>query len=302
MRPTRTLSVVIAPTRQNRHVVSDSLRWEGFVPRPGDVVVATPPKNGTTWMQTIVTTLLFPDGAPGPVFEIAPWLEARWEPAADVLARLDAQTHRRHIKTHSPADCIPRFEDACYLVVGRDGRDACMSFLNHLAHMQPAMQEQLLVSALEEGIELEGGPPPVHDVHEFFRWYVDAGGQFDVIGSWWELRDQPNVLLVHYDDLRADLDGEMRRVASYLEIPVDEARWPELVESCTFAGMKARADEIADFETHFVGGADTFLYKGTNGRWRDVLTPEELAAYDDAVAARLTPECAAWMAGRTDVA
>ena len=46
--------------------------------------------------------------------------------------------------------------------------------------------------------------------------------------------------------------------------------------------MKARADEIADFEEHFVGGADTFLYKGTNGRWRDVLTADELAAYDDA--------------------
>ena len=63
--------------------------------------------------------------------------------------------------------------------------------------------------------------------------------------------------------------------------------------------MKARAAEIADFESHFVGGADTFLYKGTNGRWHDVLTPEELARYDETVAARVTPDCAAWLAGRT---
>ena len=90
------------------------------------------------------------------------------------------------------------------------------------------------------------------------------------------------MLFVHYDDMKADLDGEMRRVAAFLDIPVDEAALarPGRVAAPS-TGMKARADEIADFEEHFVGGADTFLYKGTNGRWRDVLTPDELAAYDD---------------------
>ena len=99
--------------------------------------------------------------------------------------------------------------------------------------------------------------------------------------------------------MKEDLDHEMRRVSEFLGIPIDEARWPDQVASCTFAGMKARAAEIADFETHFVGGADTFLYKGTNGRWRDVLTDAELASYDAAVAASMPPECAAWMAGRS---
>jgi aryl sulfotransferase len=80
---------------------------------------------------------------------------------------------------------------------------------------------------------------------------------------------------------------------------VDDARWADQVASCTFEGMKARAAEIADFESHFVGGADTFLYKGTNGRWRDILTADELGAYDDAVARAMPPDCAAWMAGRT---
>jgi aryl sulfotransferase len=69
-----------------------------------------------------------------------------------------------------------------------------------------------------------------------------------------------------------------------------------VVERCTFAGMKARPDEINDFDRLFIGGADTFLFKGTNGRWRDVLTAEELAAYDRAVDERLSPEAAAWLA------
>jgi aryl sulfotransferase len=46
----------------------------------------------------------------------------------------------------------------------------------------------------------------------------------------------------------------------------------------------------------FEGGLKSFVFKGTNGRWRDVLTPDELAAYGRRVAATLPAACAAWMA------
>jgi aryl sulfotransferase len=177
-----------------------------------------------------------------------------------------------------------------------------MSFLNHMRNLQPVLMGRLLTTAIEDGIPMDGPPPPVDDEHAFFAWYLDGGFQLDHIASWWNHHDDANVLFVHYDDMQADLDGQMRRVAAFLDVPVDEARWPQLVAACTFEGMKARAAEIAPFEEHFVGGADTFLYKGTNGRWRDVLTPDELAAYDAAVASWLTPECATWLAGRTEVA
>lgn len=285
------------PDSLYRSPVSDNLRWQRYVHRPGDIVVCTPAKNGTTWMQTIVMTLLHPDGAPGPVFEVAPWIDARFEPVDEVMTRLEAQTFRRHMKTHSAADGIPWHVDSSYIVVGRDGRDACMSFQNHLANMQPELMMRLVTSAFEEGILGAdfGGPPPTHDAHEFFDWYLDNSGQFEVIASYWAHRGEPNVLFVHYADMLADLDGSMRTVAAFLDVPVDEARWDAQVASCTFAGMKARAEEIADFESHFVGGADTFLYKGTNGRWQDVLTAEELARYDAVVAERMPADCAAWM-------
>lgn len=289
-----------APTRESRSIIWDSLRWRDFVHRPGDIFVCTPPKCGTTWAQTIVIELVFPGGpAPGPVFEVAPWIDARFEPIEDILARLDAQTHRRQIKTHTPADGIPMYDDAKYIVVGRDGRDACMSFLNHMANLQPELVGRLFASAIEEGIDLGNGPPPTQNVHEFFTWWLDERILFEHIATWWEHYGATNVLFVHFNDLKADLDGEMRRIAGFLDIPVDEAIWPTQVERCTFAGMKARPDEIAEFDSHFVGGADTFLYKGTNGRWQGQLTDEELARYDAAVAENLTPECATWLAGRT---
>ena len=279
-------------------MIWDSLRWQDFVHRPGDIFVCTPPKCGTTWTQTIVVELVFPGGpAPGPVFEVAPWIDARFEPIEDILTRLDAQTHRRQIKTHTRADAVPIFEDAQYIVVGRDGRDACMSFLNHMANLQPELVGRLFASAIEEGIDLGDGPPPTENIHEFFAWWLDSLIFFDHISSWWEHHGEPNVLFVHFNDLKSDLDGQMRRIATFLDIPIDEAMWPTQVDRCTFAGMKARPDDIAEFETHFIGGAETFLFKGTNGRWQGELTDDELARYDAAVAGNLTPECATWLAG-----
>src|SRR5689334_15565949 len=108
----------LAPRTDSRSLIADYLRWDWFVSRPGDIFVCTPAKCGTTWTQTIVVSLLFPDGdAPGPIFEMAPWIDARFEPIDEVLARLDAQTFRRSIKTHTVADGIPWFPDASYIVV-----------------------------------------------------------------------------------------------------------------------------------------------------------------------------------------
>ena len=101
---------------------TDGTRWDRFRHRPGDIVVATPAKCGTTWMQTIVASLLFPDGpVPGPVVVISPWLDGRLVPIEAVAGLLEAQTHRRFVKTHTPADGVPSWPTASYVVVLRDG-------------------------------------------------------------------------------------------------------------------------------------------------------------------------------------
>jgi aryl sulfotransferase len=282
--------------REYRNVVYDNLRWERFAPRPGDIFVCTSPKCGTTWMQMIVSTLLFPDDdAPGSLWERSPWIDARFDPVEEVIGRLDAQTFRRSIKTHTPADGVPWFPQASYIVVGRDGRDAFMSMLNHMRNLQPALMMRLATSAAAEGIPADPGDrPPLEDVHEFFWWWLENRMWFDHVASFWGHHGEPNVLFVHYDDMTADLAREMQRVATFLGVDVREEQWPELTDRCTFASMKERSDKIADFESHFVGGADTFLYKASNGRWRDVLTAEELAAFDEQLNAVLPPAAVAW--------
>jgi aryl sulfotransferase len=276
-----------------RSVISDNGRFARFDPRPGDVYVCTPPKCGTTWTQTIVHSLMWPDGdGPLPVMTVAPWLEAQFNPLDETLERLAAQTHRRQIKTHTPADGIPFLADAKYIFVARDGRDAFMSWCNHRENMKRDIVGAMNARAMADGI------PPMPqwdgDVHGFFTQWLGEAMMLRHVKTYWERRDAPNLMLLHYNDLKSDLAGEMRRVADFLEIRVPEARWPELVERCGFESMRSRGDEIGTFHL-FEGGSQSFLFKGTNGRWRDVLTQDELARYAKRVAEVLPADAAEWL-------
>ena len=134
---------------------------------------------------------------------VAPWLEAEFNPLDETLARLRAQRHRRSIKSHTPADGIPFFDDAHYIFVGRDGRDAFMSLCNHLESMKREMVAALNVRALADGVPQM--PEWNGDVHGLFAgWLADASMLTHVAG-FWERRSAPNLLFVHFNDLKADL-------------------------------------------------------------------------------------------------
>jgi aryl sulfotransferase len=118
---------------------------------------------------------------------------------------------------------------------------------------------------------------------------------FNLEATYWQARDTDNLLLVHYNDLKADLEGEMRRIAAFLSIETPEALWPQLVEAATFETMKRNGAALIPLASKaFEGGSNRFFFKGTNGRWRDVITAEDLALYDQ-VAARMTPGLTRWV-------
>src|ERR1700733_3384422 len=88
-----------APKCVVRTPVADSLRWNQFEPRDGDIVIATFAKCGTTWTQRIVDLLVFQSPDVRPFGEISPWLDSTiFNPLAQDLDTLEAQTHRRYIK------------------------------------------------------------------------------------------------------------------------------------------------------------------------------------------------------------
>lgn len=291
-------------TYRNHHL--DSTRWDGYRPRPDDVVISTSVKAGTTWMQRICSLLVFgPGDLPGSLWDVSPWLDQRFvEPVDAALERLEAQDHRRFIKSHLPLDALPYHEEVRYIVVGRDTRDVFMSLWNHYRAYTDVVYEML------DAADPEAGPMPrcPDDVRAFWRdWITRAPFPWEPDGwpfwshhhhtaSFWPYRHLDNVLLVHFNDLLRDLDGEMRRVADFCGVDVDPERWPELVDAARFDAMKADAPKLLPrAEIAFDGGPGRFIYKGTNGRWRDVLTPEDLELYEDAVSRALPPDARRWL-------
>jgi aryl sulfotransferase len=276
----------------------DSTIWNDFRFRDDDIVIGTYAKSGTTWTQQIVAQLLFAGAEDVDVPELSPWLDLRVPPKEVKLPVVEAQTHRRFLKTHLPVDALVFSPKAKYIYIGRDGRDVLWSMWNHHVHANEAWYGALNDTP---GLVGEKIAPPPADIREYFNtWLARDGYPFwsfwENIRSWWAVRHLPNVLLVHFDDLKADMEGEIRRIARFLDIGIDEARMPAILEHCSFDYMKRNAAKVAPLGGVFWdGGAGTFINKGTNGRWRDVLSHAESRAYEDRALRELGPDCAAWL-------
>jgi aryl sulfotransferase len=293
------------PEREFRDWTSDSRRWNDFKPRPGDVVVATAPKCGTTWVQRIVGMLLRQSDAPFPVQDEQPWIDMRSRPIDETLAMLEAQPGRRCVKTHSPLDALPFHDELLYVHVARDPRDACMSYLNHTSGFTPLARARIDHNGMTDETIGKPWPVPPADPRDFFRAFMRCPEAIpidftiaeycDLERSYWIERHRHNVLMVHYNDLKADLDGEMQRIAAFCGIETSETLWPDLVEAAGFAAMKRDAAALLPMAGMiFEGGGERFLHQGTNQRWREVATADDLALYEAAASAGMSPNLKAW--------
>jgi len=278
----------------------DSTVWNDFKFRDDDIIIGTYAKSGTTWTQQIVGQLLFNGAEDVSVAELSPWLDLRVPPKEVKLAAVEAQTHRRFVKTHLPVDALVMSSQAKYIYIGRDGRDVIFSLYNHHANATEDWYRAINDSPGRVGPPI---PKPPADIRQYYREWLKGDGYpfwpfFAHVKSWWEVRDLPNVMLLHFSRLKQDLPGEIRRIAAFLDIPIDEERFPAIVEHCSFDWMKKNAKKATPLAGAFwEGGAETFIHRGVNGRWRDVLSAEESGAYELRARAELGEPCAAWLAG-----
>ena len=96
--------------------------------------------------------------------------------------------------------------------------------------------------------------------------------------------------------MKRDTAGAISRVADFLNIDLAPGRLAQVVDAVAFDNMKKRGqDYVPRGGETWKGGVDTFLHKGTNGRWRDVLSAAELSLYDDACARSLSEDCRLWL-------
>lgn len=289
-------------TRELHNHHFDSTFWNGFAFRDDDIVIGTYAKSGTTWTQQIVSQLVF-GGAEGiKVSDLSPWIDLRIPPREVKLPAVEAQTHRRFLKTHLPVDALVFSPKAKYLYIGRDGRDVVWSMYNHHVTANDGWYQALNDTPGRVGPPIDRPNP---SVHAYFREWLERDGHpfwpfWENVRSWWAIRDLPNVMLLHFADLKRDMPGQIRRTAGFLGTPVDPSRWDAIVEHCTFDYMKRHADETAPAGGAFwEGGGASFIHRGVNGRWRDVLTADDIARYEASALKELGPDGARWLASGT---
>ena len=294
-----------------RSLVYDSIRWEGFALRPGDIVISTPPKCGTTWTQMICALLIFQRPLDRALSLHSPWLDKVDRPRKEVVADLEAQEHRRFIKTHTPLDGLPLDPSVTYVCVGRDPRDVALSMVHHMENMDipaflAARDEAAAIDGVEPAPRPERPPPPADPIERFWLWVDNptpptASGS-SLLGTLRHLesfRDAPrtlDVVMLHYQDLKDDLEGQMRALAARLGIAVPEDRWPDLAPAATFEAMRRDADRtVPSAQKSFWHDNARFFHRGTSEQWREVLDDAGLERYRARVAELVDDDLSAWV-------
>ena len=291
----------------------DSARWAGFTFRPDDIVVSPPAKCGTTWAQTICALLVHQTPElPEPLAVLSPWVEMLTRPLDEVVRDLDRQPHRRVMKSHTPLDGLPWHDTVTYVTVGRDPHDVAISMAHHDDNFDDeafaAARRRTLGPHADDEPGRSDDPDPGDPKARFWQWVEhrappqESGSSLwrtlHHLETYWDARDQPNVVLLRYEDLCTDLDGSMRALAARLGIAVDEARWPDLVRAATFDEMRAHADRLApNTDTGLFRDPKEFFHAGTTGQWRALLDARDLRRYTARVDELAPRDLARWVHG-----
>ncbi|WP_370324347.1 sulfotransferase domain-containing protein [Euzebya sp.] len=283
--------------RRYRSADEDSARWASVPLRPGDVIVSSRSKHGTTWVQAVLLTMVHGPALPDRLDALSPWVDHLVEPIDSVADRLAAQPHRRVVKSHTPLDGLPDDPRIHRVVVARHPLDAAVS----LYHQRRNIDRVRLA-------ELTGAAPRAASDEPLATWlsrWVHADpdpvealdslpGVLHHLADAWRRRDDPGVVLVHYADLAADPAAEVRRLAAALDL-APAADIDAVVRATSFAAMRSRAEDLAPDSLGVLADRGAFFRAGRSGEGAAALAPSDLAAYEARVAQALDPTLRRWL-------
>ncbi|AJQ93358.1 sulfotransferase domain-containing protein [Gynuella sunshinyii] len=278
----------------------NSTAWEEFKFRNDDIIVASYAKAGTTLVQQILAQLIFEGKEDINLSALSPWLDSVYPEASIKLEALEAQNHRRFIKTHLPCDYLPYNHNAKYLYITRDGRDIAWSLYRHQCaiseHAQQAIDSQSTPAKKLRVIEA----PTASVVDYFSEWLEKDGYPFwpfwENIHSWWQQRNRTNLMLLHFDELTRDLSGQIQKIADFLEFPLSTAHHQLVLEHCQFDYMKNHAHRyVPETVSIWKDGGRAFFHRGESGGWKETLPPELSEKYQAMARIKLGEECSRWL-------
>jgi len=279
------------PVKTYGDTITVSTRWQAFEPRPDDVVLSTPPKSGTTWIQAILSLLI--TGDPEVVAkpsQNAPWIDINVRDVAELMERLEAQTGRRHVKSHTPFDGLPVWADLRYICVYRHPIDVHFSFRRHVANLA------------HSGTGVSFPEDPVESFHQFLEDDLFDAASLQMIVDHYrsalalEEEGADNLLRLHYADMCRDPAAAIGRIADHIGITHPPALMARLVDAASFANMKANAVRFAPGAgVGFWHDDAGFFDAASSNKWEGVLSENDLAAYRARIAGMLWADEQRWL-------
>uniref|UniRef100_A0A8C4FAY4 Sulfotransferase n=1 Tax=Dicentrarchus labrax TaxID=13489 RepID=A0A8C4FAY4_DICLA len=245
--------------------------YEEFSFRPDDIIIATYPKSGTTWMQEIVP-LIMSGGDPASVETLPNWDRVPWlEEQRACMLNLDQRPSPRMFSTHFQYNIMPPsfFEVKPKVIyVMRNPKDVFTSSFHFYRItsflVQPGPQSEFL--------------------HKFLDGKVMFGSWFDHVKSWLNAEDEERIMYISYEELIMDLKDSVVRISQFLEKSLDAEVIEKIADRCLFKNMKQnKMSNYSLVPREFMDQTKSeFLRKGIAGDWKNQLTGTE-AEYFDAV-------------------
>ncbi|XP_062919093.1 sulfotransferase 1C2-like [Mobula hypostoma] len=242
--------------------------------KPDDVLIATYPKAGTTWMQEIVDLIMMNGDVQkcrrAPIFQRIPFLEicspAFQSTGLDQIKKLQSP---RIIKTHLPFQKVPksfREQNCKVIVVARNAKDNMVSYF-HFHRMNQVMPEP---GTWEEFLQM------------FIEGQISWGSWYDYNLDWWEARKKHRILFIFYEDIKENPRREILKVADFLGKTLDEAALESVVHNSLFSVMKE--NPMTNYTTLpytvFNQDISKFMRKGEVGDWKNQFTVAQNEHFD----------------------
>ncbi|XP_045140194.1 sulfotransferase 1E1 isoform X1 [Echinops telfairi] len=244
------------------------INWDqvqAFQARPDDLVIATYPKSGTTWISEIID-VIYKDGNLEKcnedfIFNRVPFLECKKDEVLDGVKQLNHMASPRLVKTHLPVEYLPVsfWEKNCKMIyLCRNAKDVAVSY--YYFHLMAA------------------GHPNPGTFPEFVEKFMDGdvpyGSWYKHVKSWWEKRDNPNVLFLLYEDLQKDLRKEVIKLYTFLGKEPTEELVHKILNRTSFQEMKKNptTNYTALPEELFNHKVSPFMRKGCVGDWKNHFT------------------------------
>ncbi|GIY12021.1 sulfotransferase 1C4 [Caerostris darwini] len=235
---------------------------KNFVFKEDDILVVSFPKTGTTWLQEIIYCIMngIDESLSKSLEDRFPYLEFIYPG----LASIEKMEGQRLIKTHLPYSLLP--EDVLksnvkMFYILRNPKDVAVSYYHFVRMMTAA--------------DYSG------DFDSFFQDFLSDKVPYGPIWKHyeeiWSQKDNPNILILFYEDFHKDIHGSIRKISRFLNKDLTEKEICDIADHCSFSNMSQNPnvnyqhwDDLGIRKQYEA----KFMRKGQVGDWKNYFNTE----------------------------